>query len=119
MNASDGGAGIPCYRLRVDEHLGPHWAPWFGGLSLARETDGTTTLTGEVADQAQLHGLLARVRDLGLTLVSVQVLDPATAEGSSAETDDASPRGGPAGSAVPVTQPRKPTSPDAITTVRH
>lgn len=65
------------YRLRVDGHLGAHWSTWFAGFAVSHEDDGTTTLTGAVADQAQLHGLLARVRDLGLTLLSVQVHGPA------------------------------------------
>lgn len=64
------------YCLRVDGQLGQHWSAWLAGLTLAHEPDGTTTLTGEIADQAQLHGLLARIRDLGVTLLSVQVLDP-------------------------------------------
>lgn len=66
------------YRLRVDGHLDAHWSPWFAGLTLTPEGDGTTSLTGVVADQAQLHGLLAKVRDLGVTLLSVQADDPNT-----------------------------------------
>jgi hypothetical protein len=73
MTRSGGRPGATCYRLRVDGHLGAHWSPWFAGLTLIHESDGTTTLTGDVADQAELHGLLARVRDLGVTLLSVQV----------------------------------------------
>ena len=64
------------YRLRVDGHLDDHWSPWFGGLTLTREDDGTTSLTGVVADQAELHGLLTKIRDLGVTLISVEVIDP-------------------------------------------
>ena len=56
------------YELRVEGHLDEHWSAWFGGLTLIREDDGTTTLRGAVADQAELHGLLAKVRDLGATL---------------------------------------------------
>jgi hypothetical protein len=66
--------GAP-YELRVTGHLDPHWAAWFAGLRLTHEDDGTTALRGAVADQAQLHGLLARVRDLGLELVAVTRLD--------------------------------------------
>jgi hypothetical protein len=62
--------------LRVLGHLDAHWSDWFGGLTLTEEDDGTTTLTGEVTDQAQLHGLLMKVRDLGVTLISVKVIDP-------------------------------------------
>jgi hypothetical protein len=60
------------YQIRVAGHLDDHWATWFGGMTLQRDSDGTTTLTGPVADQAQLHGLLARIRDLGVTLISLQ-----------------------------------------------
>lgn len=60
------------YEIRVDGHLGDHWARWFGRPTLHREGDGTTTLGVIVADQAELHGLLAQVRDLGLTLLSVR-----------------------------------------------
>lgn len=59
------------YEIRLAGHLDQHWSTWFAGLSLVREDNGTTTLRGMVADQAELHGLLARVRDLGLTLLSV------------------------------------------------
>ena len=62
------------YRIRVDGHLDEHWSASFGGMSLTRERDGTTSLTGDVRDQAQLYGLLAKVRDLGLTLLSVVVV---------------------------------------------
>ena len=63
------------YRLRIAEHLDDRWAAWFDGFTLASYDDGTCTLTGEVADQAQLHGILARLRDLGVTLVSLRTLD--------------------------------------------
>ena len=65
------------YQLRVVGLLDQHWSPWFGGLTVRHEDDGTTSLTGAVADQAELHGLLTKVRDLGITLVSVTTLDPA------------------------------------------
>jgi hypothetical protein len=63
------------YELRIAGHLGEHWTPWFAGLTLTREVDGTTTLRGVVTDQAALHGLLAKVRDLGATLISVNATD--------------------------------------------
>lgn len=63
------------YELRVENHLDEHWSTWFDGMALIREDDGTTTLRGLVADQAALHGLLAKVRDLGTTLISVEVTD--------------------------------------------
>jgi hypothetical protein len=64
------------YHLRVQGHLDDHWAAWFGDLTLTHDGDGTTTLRGSVADQAELHGLLARIRDLGVTLISVQQVAP-------------------------------------------
>lgn len=63
------------YQLRVEGHLDGHWSSWFGGLELSHEIDGTTTLRGPVADQTELHGLLVKVRDLGLVLISVTPLD--------------------------------------------
>jgi hypothetical protein len=65
------------YRIRVAGHLDQHWSPWLGDLSVNHHGDGTTSLVGVVADQAQLHGLLAKVRDLGVTLLSVQAIDQA------------------------------------------
>jgi hypothetical protein len=62
------------YQLRVAGHLDTHWATWFDDLTLTRREDGTTTLTGLVQDQSQLHGLLAKVRDLGITLIGIRVL---------------------------------------------
>ena len=67
------------YVLRVGGHLDPHWAARLGGLTLTHREDGTTTLTGAVADQAELHGILTRIRDLGVTLISVAPVDPPTA----------------------------------------
>ena len=63
------------YQFRVEGHLDEHWSTWFGGLTLVHEDDDTTTLRGVVTDQAELHGLLAKVRDLGATLISVQTTD--------------------------------------------
>lgn len=62
--------GAAC-EIRVAGHLDERWSAWFGGLTLTREDDGSTTLRGAVADQAELHGLLAKVRDLGAPLLSV------------------------------------------------
>ena len=61
------------YEIRVAGHLDRRWEPWFDGLRLDRCADGTTRLTGEVCDQAQLHSVLTRIRDLGLDLISVEV----------------------------------------------
>lgn len=59
------------YAIDVGGHLDDHWAGWLGNLTLTRNADGTTTLTGPVTDQAELHGVLARLRDLGVTLIAV------------------------------------------------
>ena len=74
------------YEIRLTGRLDAHWAAWFGGLTVSRETDGTTVLGGAIADQAALHGVLQRVRDLGLPLVSVTRVDagPTTTTGSEA-----------------------------------
>jgi hypothetical protein len=61
----------PHYEIRVRGHLGPRWAAWFDGLELSNEEDGTTVIRGPVADQAALHGLIQRLRDVGLPLVSL------------------------------------------------
>jgi hypothetical protein len=59
------------YQIRVKGHLGSQWTGWFGGLTVTLEENGETLLTGPVVDQAALHGLLRKVRDLGMPLVSV------------------------------------------------
>ncbi len=70
------------YQIRVKGHLGPQWTDWFGGLAITLEEGGDTLLTGPVADQAALHGLLKQVRDLGLPLISVTRVEPGEAGGS-------------------------------------
>ena len=72
MNASD--QPSPCYRMRIRDHLDPPWSDWFVGLSIALQADGTTTLTGHLNDQAELFGVLARLRDLGATLLAVETV---------------------------------------------
>jgi hypothetical protein len=64
------------YEIRLKGHLDSRWAAWFDGLSLTNESDGTTLLRGPVVDQAALHGLLQKVRDIGLPLVSVTQIQP-------------------------------------------
>lgn len=59
------------YRIRVQGHLESRWTDWFEGLTITLEEDGNTLLTGLVIDQAALHGLLKKIRDLGLTLISI------------------------------------------------
>ena len=73
MQADDGtnDAGSLQYDIRVQGHLDARWAAWFDGLSLTNESDGTTVINGPVVDQAALHGVLQKLRDLGVPLVSV------------------------------------------------
>ena len=75
------------YEIRLKGHLDARWADRFEGMSFTHKTDGTTILSGPVADQAELHGLLRKVRDLGLTLVSVIQVHPKQANGLDFNTD--------------------------------
>ena len=68
------------YQIRLKGHLGADWAGWFGGLTITLEEGGDTLLAGPVADQAALHGLLKKVRDLGIPLVSVCPIEPGQAD---------------------------------------
>ena len=68
------------YEVRIKGHLDTRWAAWFDGLGLSHQSDGTTIIHGPIADQAALHGLLQKVRDTGLALVSVIRVDPEPAE---------------------------------------
>lgn len=70
--SSPGAAGV---EIRVAGHLDPHWSVLLGDLAVIHEPDGTTLLRGPVADQAQLHGVLAQIRDLGATLISFAMTD--------------------------------------------
>ncbi len=70
----DLGAGR--YQIRVQGHLAPRWAAWFGGMSLTAQDDGTTVIHGTVADQSALHGLLRKLSDIGLPLISVTPTAP-------------------------------------------
>ena len=60
------------YEIRVHGHLGARWAAWFDGLAITSEDDGTTVLRGPVVDQAALHGLLQKLRDVGIPLISLR-----------------------------------------------
>lgn len=63
------------YQIRIKGHLQPHWADWFGGLTIVLEDGGDTLLTGPLIDQAALQGLLKKVRDLGIPLLSVNPVE--------------------------------------------
>jgi hypothetical protein len=68
------------YQIRIRGHLGPQWTDWFDGLTIILEEDGNTLLTGPVIDQAALHGLIKKVRDLGMPLLLVTSVGPDQAE---------------------------------------
>jgi hypothetical protein len=68
------------YQIRIKGYLGPKWIGWFEGLTITLEEDGDTLLTGPVIDQAALHGLLKKVRDLGMPLISVSPVEPGQAD---------------------------------------
>ena len=70
------------YQIRLQGHLGGQWTDWFGGLTITLEEDGDTLLTGPVVDQAALFGLLRKVRDLGIPLLSVTRLKPGQSDAS-------------------------------------
>ncbi len=70
------------YQIRIKGHLGSQWTDWFGGLTITLEDNGDTLLTGPVVDQAALHGLLKKVRDLGIPLLSVNCVQPGQADTS-------------------------------------
>lgn len=62
-------------QIRISGHLDPQWSQWFEGFKITLQEDGSTLITGPVADQAALHGLIRKIRDLGMTLISVNPLD--------------------------------------------
>jgi hypothetical protein len=70
------------YRIHIDGHLAPDWSGWFENMAVQCRPDGTTILLGPVRDQAALHGLLIKVRDLGLPLISVNQVGLGAGEGS-------------------------------------
>lgn len=68
------------FQIRIQGHLGQQWKNWFDGLTIALEEDGSTLLSGPIIDQSALHGILKKIRDLGMPLLSVNFVDsdPAT-----------------------------------------
>jgi len=70
------------YQIRIKGHLGRQWTDWFGGLTITLEDNGETLLTGPVVDQAALHGLLKKVRDVAMPLLSVNRVKPGQADAS-------------------------------------
>ena len=73
------------YQIRIKGHLGSQRSDWFGGMTITLEENGDTLLTGPVVDQAALHGLLRKVRDLGMPLLSVICVEPGQADASDAK----------------------------------
>ena len=82
LNQKTGSVQSLVYQIRVKGHLGYQWADWFEGLTITIEDNGDTLLTGPVVDQAALHGLIKKVRDLGIPLISVIRLNPVQKEES-------------------------------------
>jgi hypothetical protein len=74
------------YELRIGGHLDQHWATWFDGFTFIHGDNGTTTLRGVVRDQSELHGLLAKIRDLGTPLISVTPLGTTTHDDTGADS---------------------------------
>jgi hypothetical protein len=70
------GAKVSFYKIWVKGHLDERWSDWFDGLEITNLENGETMLSGDIVDQAALHGVLARVRDLNLALVAVSSVDP-------------------------------------------
>ena len=69
------------YQIRIRGYLGRTWTEWFGNMTISLEDNGDMLLTGPVVDQAALHGLLKKVRDLGMTLLSVNYVEPDQIDG--------------------------------------
>jgi hypothetical protein len=74
------------YEIRLKGHLNPRWSAWFDGLTVTRDRDGTTLIHGFVADQAALHGVLQKTRDLGLPLISVNYVEPGDSPAPTTQT---------------------------------
>lgn len=82
LNSNIDSSQPPTYQVRIKGHLGGQWTDWFGGLKITLEDNGDTLLTGSVVDQAALHGVLKKVRDLGMTLLSVNSVELGQADPS-------------------------------------
>jgi hypothetical protein len=82
INSASDPAQPMVYQIRIEGHLGRHWTDWFEGLTITALDNGETLLTGPVLDQAALYGLLRKVRDGGMPLVSVMRVQPDPAEAS-------------------------------------
>lgn len=76
LNAGTDADSASVYQIRIKGHLGTQWTDWFEGLTITLEDNGETLLTGTVVDQSALHGLLRKVRDLGMPLISVKRIEP-------------------------------------------
>ena len=76
-----------CYEIRVQGHLHARWSAWFDGLTVTNQNNGTTLIRGDVVDQAALHGLLRKLADLGLPLLSVTHIGPDRAHFRTTTTD--------------------------------
>ena len=87
-NPQRGASPPKVYQIRIRGHLSRQWTDWFEGLTITLEENGDTLLTGPVIDQAALHGLLKRVRNLGMPLVSVNVIGSERQELSDIKTMD-------------------------------
>jgi hypothetical protein len=86
--ATGGPYDLSWYEIRLQGNLDQRWSAWFDGLTLTAGADGTTTLRGPVVDQAALHGLLQRLRDLGLPLLSVARVEPDHEDPHTSNTGD-------------------------------
>ena len=80
INSDIGPGQSMAYQIRIRGHLSLQWTDWFGGLAITLEDNGDTLLTGPVVDQAALHGVLRKVRDLGMPLLSVSRVRPSQAD---------------------------------------
>ena len=82
LNSRNDPSQTMVYQIRIKGHLSRQWTDWFGGLTITLEDNGDTLLTGPVVDQAALHGLLRKVRDLSMPLLSVNRIKPGQPDSS-------------------------------------